>query len=274
MRRVTEPTDAHDHEGSRRHRLADGAEDELVREEPLVLSVHGQELLTMRTPGRDLDLALGFLLGEGILDARHRVASMRFVPGDPDRNTTDAVSVELQDPPSQEVRGRLSRTHEIRSSCGVCGIADADSILDSFPPLPPGAPRISSERVHALLTALRERQPLFARTGGCHGAILALADGTIVGTGEDVGRHNALDKAIGQAANAGVDFSRCIAVVSGRMGYDLAVKCLRVRIPVLVSVSAPSSLAFQLCESAGATLIGFARDAGFRVYTDQGRLAP
>ena len=151
-------------------------------------------------------------------------------------------------------------------------IADPDAILDSFPPLPPGTPRISGARVHALLAALRERQPLFARTGGCHGAILALPDGTVVGSGEDVGRHNALDKAIGQAAGAGVDFSRCIAVVSGRLGYDLAVKCLRIRVPALVSVSAPSSLAFQLCEAAGATLLGFARDSGFRVYTDQGRL--
>jgi len=272
MERVNDPSHSQDQDGSRRHRLADGSDDELVREEPLVLSLHGQELLTMRTPGRDLDLALGFLLGEGIVDAKDRVASLRLIEGDPARNTLDEVAVELREAPTAEVRGRLSRTHEIRSSCGVCGIADADSILDSFPPLPTGTPRIAGERVHALLRALRERQPLFARTGGCHGAILALGDGTVVGSGEDVGRHNALDKAIGQAAHSDIDFSRCIAVVSGRLGYDLAVKCLRARIPVLISVSAPSSLAFQLCEAAGATLIGFARDTGFRVYTDQGRL--
>ena len=86
------------------------------------------------------------------------------------------------------------------------------------------------------------------------------------------GEDRAGQGAVGQAAGAGVDFSRCIAVVSGRLGYDLAVKCLRIRVPALVSVSAPSSLAFQLCEAAGATLLGFARESGFRVYTDQGRL--
>lgn len=272
MLRVNDPSDELAHDGSRRHRLADGSEDDLVREEPLVLSLHGQELLTMRTPGRDLDLALGFLLGEGIVDSKERVASMRAIRGDASRKTLDEVRVELREAPSAEVRGKLSRTHEIRSSCGVCGIADPDAILDSFPPLPPGTPRIARASVQTLLRALRERQPLFARTGGCHGAILALSDGTVVGSGEDVGRHNALDKAIGQAAGSDVDFTRCIAVVSGRLGYDLAVKCLRMRVPALVSVSAPSSLAFQLCEAAGATLLGFARESGFRVYTDQGRL--
>ncbi|MCA8948386.1 MAG: formate dehydrogenase accessory sulfurtransferase FdhD, partial [Planctomycetes bacterium] len=167
---------------------------------------------------------------------------------------------------------RLERTHEIRSSCGVCGVADAAAILEGTPPLLPGVPRVARALVSRLVAGLRARQPLFDATGGCHGALVATADGNVVGAGEDVGRHNALDKAIGAAAVAGADLSRAIAVLSGRAGFDLVVKCLRVRIPIVVSISAPSALAFDLCATAGATLIGFARGERFEVYVGAGRL--
>lgn len=259
--------------GARSHRLSGGDDDFLVREEPLLLRIHDQQLLTMRTPGQDHDLALGFLLGEGIVEDRAGVRRTTFVQGDAAAARTDELHVELVRPPDATVRGRLARTHEIRSSCGVCGMADPEALLDDLRPLLQGIPRLPRSRIPLLVQALQRHQPLFARTGGCHGAVLTDAHGAVLGHGEDVGRHNALDKAIGMAARGGHDLTRAIAVLSGRAGYDLAIKCLRVRIPILVSVSAPSSLAFELCHAAGATLVGFARGDQSRVYCDSGRLS-
>jgi FdhD protein len=258
--------------GAARRRRAGGSDDLLVREEPLLLVVHDQQLLTMRTPGRDEDLALGFLLGEGIVADAAAVAAMELRPGDADCQRVDELHVTLARAPDTRVKARLARTHEIRASCGVCGLADPDTMLEGTPPLLPGVPRLPRERLTALVAELQRRQELFAATGGCHGALVATADGPVFGMAEDVGRHNALDKAIGQAARAGVDFTQCIAVLSGRAGYDLVVKCLRVRLPVVVSVSAPSSLAYDLCAAAGATLVGFARGERLQVYCGAERL--
>jgi FdhD protein len=258
--------------GAARRTLADGRSDALVREEPLLLVVHGQQLLTMRTPGRDVDLAIGFLLGEGIAARAGDVATVELRAADAAAQTTDEVHVTLRTPPDAAGRARLTRTHEIRSSCGVCGVADAHTIVEAMPPLLPGVPRVARGLVPQLVATLAQHQQLFAATGGCHGALVADAGGNVLGSGEDVGRHNALDKAIGQAASARADLTRAIAVLSGRAGYDLVVKCLRVRIPVLVSVSAPSALAFDLCHAAGASLIGFARGDHFTVYCGAERL--
>lgn len=261
-------------DGAARRRLASGRDDLLVREEPLLLVVHGQQLLTMRTPGRDADLALGFLLGEGIVTAAADVQAMRAVPGDAEAQRADELQVTLRAEPDALTRSRLARTHEIRSSCGACGLADAQTILEATPALLPGVPRVATARIRELVDALRARQSLFAATGGCHGALVAAPDGTVLGFGEDVGRHNALDKAIGQAARAGHDLPHAIAVLSGRAGFDLVVKCLRVRLPIVVSVSAPSALAFDLCQAAGATLVGFARGDRHEVYCGGERLVP
>jgi len=260
-------------QGAARRLLANGREDALVREEPLLLVIAGQQLLTMRTPGRDEDLALGFVLGEGIVGSPDEVRGTTQVPAaDPSRDV-DELRVDLAAAPAGAAKARLARTHELRSSCGVCGVTDPAGILESTPPLLPGVPRVAANRIPELVAELQRRQVLFAATGGCHGALVANADGAVVGFGEDVGRHNALDKAIGQAARTGADLSRSVAVLSGRAGYDLVVKCLRVRLPIVVSVSAPSSLAFDLCAAAGATLLGFARDGRFVTYCGAERLA-
>ena len=257
-----------------RRTLSSGRDDLLVREEPLLLVVHGQQLLTMRTPGRDEDLAVGFLLGEGIVAHAADVAAMQNQPATSEPPQPDALQITLRQAPDALAKSRLARTHEIRSSCGICGVADPATILDGTPPLLPGVPKFPAARIAALVAALRARQELFDATGGCHGALLAAADGTVLGCGEDVGRHNALDKAIGEAARAGRDLTAAIAVLSGRAGFDLVVKCLRVRIPIVVSVSAPSALAFDLCSAAGATLVGFARDDRHTVYCGTERLLP
>ncbi|MCR9243432.1 MAG: formate dehydrogenase accessory sulfurtransferase FdhD [bacterium] len=252
--------------------LANGRSDLLVREEPLLLVIDGQQLLTMRTPGADEKLARGFLLGEGIVDSLDDVASIEFLPGDQEARRTDELQVTLNRAPGTLASARLARTHELRSSCGVCGIADPGTILDDTPPLLPGVPRIPRATLQQLVTALADRQELFTRTGGSHAALVATGDGAIHGHGEDVGRHNALDKAIGSAAEHGIDLARGIAVLSGRTGYDLVIKCLRVQLPIIVSVSAPSALAFDLCENAGATLIGFARGERLEIYCGAGRV--
>ena len=183
----------------------------------------------------------------------------------------DTINLHVKATP-ERLRGRLTRTHEIRSSCGVCGLANPEELLEELPPLLPGVPRLGRAQVHQLLDRFQARQEHFAWTGSCHGAAIFGPDGSIWGQGEDVGRHNALDKAIGAAARAGHDLAHGTATLSGRAGYDLVIKCLRVRIPIVLSVSAPSALSFDLCKAAGATLIGFVRPGRMKVYCDTGRL--
>ncbi len=259
--------------GAVRRTLADGDEDRLVREEPLLFHVHGRQLLTMRTPGRDADLAVGFLLGEGVARDVTDVVEVKEAPGDPVARTPDAVHVVLRDPKQALAGGRLSRTHEIRSSCGLCGLGDADELLEELPPLLPGVPRLDRGAIEARRERFEREQPLFAATGACHAAAVFGPDGAIWGRGEDVGRHNALDKAIGEAARAGRELAQGTAMLSGRAGFDLVLKCLRVRLPVILSVSAASALSFDACRAAGATLVGFVRAGRMKVYWDEGRLS-
>ncbi|MCA8941590.1 MAG: formate dehydrogenase accessory sulfurtransferase FdhD [Planctomycetes bacterium] len=259
-------------EGAIERRLSAGA-DWLVREEPLLIQVRDQSVLTMRTPGHDEDLAIGFLLAEGVLADVADVTSIDSTPGNADALEPDTVRVGLAKAPAARVAGRLTRTHEIRSSCGICGLVSADELLDDTLPLLSGVPRIDRAEIPGLLAKFHAGQVLFRRTGACHAAAVCTAEGTILGFGEDVGRHNALDKAIGQAARGGHDLDHAICLLSGRAGFDLVLKCLRVRIGFVISVSAASALSFDLCASAGATLIGFARGDDFKVYCDSGRLA-
>jgi len=256
--------------GAARRALAGGRDDLLVEEAPLLLDVHGQTLLTMRTPGRDADLARGFLLAEGVIEHPDDVEALHCAPADGDRPAS--ARVRLRAAPAGLAKARLTRTHEVRSSCGACGATDPHALLADTPALLPGVPKVPAVALAALTAELEARQQLFAVTGGSHGALLADAGGAVVAEAEDVGRHNALDKAIGAAAHAGVALHRCVAVLSGRAGFDLVVKCLRVRVAVIVSVSAPSALAFDLCEAAGATLVGFARGDRHRVYCGAERL--
>jgi FdhD protein len=255
-----------------RRELADRTTDELIREEPLLLDVGGQQVLTMRTPGDDEALARGFLLSEGVIEADAQVRRVRFVPGDPAARSADTMLVDV-DLPAEQLRGRLTRTHEIRSSCGVCGLASVEALLDELKPALPGVPKVSLRELREWRDRFVAGQRAFAKTGGCHGAALFAPDGSLLGEGEDVGRHNALDKAIGHAAAAGADLTRASAFLSGRAGFDLVLKCLRLRIPIVVSLSAASAASFDLCKGAGATLVGFLRAAGGKVYCDGGRLS-
>ncbi len=258
--------------GTSHRQLADGREDLLIDEAPLLIDVHGQQLMTMRTPGRDAELAAGFMLGEGIIASAADIISITCKDGNPAKSIADSAYIKLSQEPRGLAKARLARTHEIRSSCGACGIADPQALIDDSPGLLPGVPRVKPSILTKLVAQLSDRQQLFSLTGGCHAAMLADSSGNVLASAEDVGRHNALDKAIGEAANKGVDLSSTIAVLSGRMGFDLAVKCLRVRISVMASVSAPSALAFDLCHAAGATLLGFVRGERHQVYCGADRL--
>lgn len=251
-------------------------EDWVVREEPLLIEVEGESVLTMRTPGADEDLAVGFLLGEGVIGSLAEVRSVESHPasGEAPRAAADVVRVSLEEPArARGVSGRLARTHELRASCGLCGRASAEGLVAGVAALEAARPRVALAALEGMRRALEERQEVFRRTGGCHGAALFSASGELWAAAEDVGRHNALDKAIGRAAREGRDLREAVALLSGRGGFELVLKALRVGVAVVASVSAASSLAVEIADEAGATLVGFVRAAQApRVYTDEGRL--
>ena len=249
-----------------------------MREEPLLIEVDGQSVLTMRTPGHDQELALGFLLAEGILTSREQVARVELAPRG-GQAAVDVARVELRPGAAlpAPARERLTRAHAVRPSCGLCGLASAEGLTRDLGALTPGAPRVTLAALLRMAERMRAEQPVFAATGGAHAAALFPADDPEQPwlVREDVGRHNALDKALGGALLQGRDLSRAVAILSGRGGYELVLKALRLGVPVVASVGAPTSLAVELAEEQGLTLIGFLRGAeGARVYTDEGRICP
>lgn len=258
----------------------DGAsrDDDVVVEEPLEIRVGGDTLaITMRTPGEDEALALGFLWSEGILRSRGDVASVAHCgrTGDAARgNTIDVVLapgvktvLDDVDAPLLARRGTITT-----SACGVCGRRSIDDLLAKFEPLT-GGPRVHGDVVVAALDEMRRRQSVFARTGGSHAASLLTAQGAHVATSEDIGRHNAVDKVIGARLRAG-ELPLCdhVLAVSGRASFEIVQKAIAARIPIVAAVSAASSLAIELAERANLTLLGFARGGAATVYTGHERV--
>jgi FdhD protein len=237
----------------------DGGEDVVAVEEPLEIRVDGVPLVvTMRTPGHDEELALGFLYGEGLIDAPHHSGP-----------TVDfaANTVEVAGPLARDPGERRFYT---TSSCGVCGKGALEEVAVHSPPLPPG-PTVA----RSLLAALPDRleQPAFERTGGMHATGLFDDAGTLLLVREDVGRHNAMDKVIGRAVLDGmVPLGERILCVSGRLSFELVQKAAVAGAPVLVGVGAPSSLAVSLAEERGMTLCGFARRGRGNLYTHPERV--
>ena len=237
----------------------DGVEDVVAVEEPLEIRVDGEALaVTMRTPGHDEELALGFLHGEGLIDGPRQAGL-----------TEDFANNIV------EVRGPLTRDPTSRrfyttSSCGVCGKGALEEVAVHSAPLPPG-PTIARALAAQLPAGLD--QPTFRSTGGLHATGLFEADGTLVFTREDVGRHNAMDKVIGRALLDGlVPLGERILCVSGRLSFELVQKAAVAGAPILIGVSAPSSLAISLAEDRGLTLCGFARGSRINVYTHPQRI--
>jgi formate dehydrogenase accessory protein FdhD len=247
---------------------AEARADLLAVEEPLEIRVGGEPLaVTMRTPGDDIDLAAGFLVGEGVIAAPPDVTSIKMC----DVNVADvalAAGVTLSG-------AGLRRTFLTSSACGVCG---KDSIaalrVRASYDVSADPVRVSPGVLAGLPGRLRDAQRVFASTGGLHAAGLFTADGTLLALREDVGRHNAVDKIVGWALREGrLPLAGCVLLVSGRASFELVQKALIAGVPVLAAVSAPSSLAAELAEESGMTLIGFLRGDSMNVYSSAVRLA-
>lgn len=251
--------------------------DTVAAEEPLEIRVAGAPLaVTMRTPGDDFDLVHGFLQTEGVIAAADDVAGLRYCDSvDAEgRNTYNVVDVDLAPGVELPVTG-VDRNFYTTSSCGVCGKASIDAIRTrSRYDLAADRARVPLEALLALPQRLRGEQQVFDRTGGLHAAGLFSADGELVALREDVGRHNAVDKVVGDAVRAGrLPLAGHVLMVSGRASFELTQKAAMAGIPMLAAVSAPSSLAVELAREVGLTLVGFLRGDGCNVYTCQERVA-
>ncbi|MFL6126198.1 formate dehydrogenase accessory sulfurtransferase FdhD [Actinophytocola sp.] len=257
----------------------DGAkrrQEALAAEEPLELRVAGKALaVTMRTPGHDVELAHGFLLTEGVIGAAADVSTARYCDSvdDQGRNTYNVLDLALApgvEPPDTGVERNFYTT----SSCGVCGKAalDAVKLKTRFPPATDDC-RVTPETLVTFPDLLRERQRVFESTGGLHAAGVFTVDGEPLVVREDVGRHNAVDKVTGWALLDGrIPLAGSVLMVSGRASFELVQKAAMAGIPVLAAVSAPSSLAVELAEEQGITLIGFLRGTSMNVYTHAERV--
>ena len=229
--------------------------------------------VTMRTPGDDFELAAGFLFTEGIVSGRRDIERIEYTPEGKKDQEDNVVTVSLRPGVVLDAK-RLLRNFYTTSSCGVCGKASLDAVRVVVPgKLKPGRPMISPAIVDRLPDRLRESQTLFAGTGGIHAAGLFTPEGTLVSIREDVGRHNAVDKLIGERFLSGsVPLDGFLMQVSGRGGFEIVQKALVAGIPVVSCVGAPSSLAVDLAREFDMTLLGFVREGRFNVYADSGRL--
>ena len=254
--------------------LGAAAPDEIVQEEPLEIRAAGETLaVTMRTPGADRELAVGFLLAEGVIASRDDIGSVAHC-GRPDQegfgNTIDVrpgagVSLDI-DRLSATRRGTLTT-----SACGVCGRRSVDDVLERCVPLPAGA-IVGAQTIIAAVEGLRGRQPNFARTGGVHAAALLSAGGEVLASFEDIGRHNAVDKVVGALLLADRLREAALLVVSGRASFEVVQKAGAAKVPIIGSVSAASSLAVDLAIATNIALCGFVRGGAMTVYSHAERI--
>ncbi|WP_439427057.1 formate dehydrogenase accessory sulfurtransferase FdhD [Micromonospora sp. LA-10] len=255
-------------------------QDTLAAEEPLEIRVGAAGpgrrrplAVTMRTPGDDLDLAIGFLLTEGLIRSAEDVHTAQLCAGTETPNTYNVVDVVLT-PGVPEPVTDPSRNFYTTSSCGVCGKASIESVRTRSRFAVQDDPlTVTAELLAALPDRLRAAQRTFDRTGGLHAAGLFTADGEMVVLREDVGRHNAVDKVIGWATREGrLPLAGHVLLVSGRASFELTQKAWMAGVPLLAAVSAPSTLAVELAEEAGMTLVGFLRGPTMNVYTGAARI--
>jgi len=248
-------------------------QDYLVGEEPLQIRVGKFPLtVTMRTPGHDLELAAGFLFTEGLIRLREQIRSLEQSAGDGERDRGNVVQVELEGEAALNLE-QTQRNFFAASSCGICGKATIEQVrVRGIEPPNPNL-RLDPQVLCRLPESLREAQAIFGRTGGLHAAGLFDTRGEMAALREDVGRHNAVDKVVGWALLAGkLPLSENVLMVSGRGGFEIIQKACVAGIPVVASVSAPSSLAVQLARELRLTLVGFLRGKRFIVYAGEERL--
>ncbi|MFM9372264.1 formate dehydrogenase accessory sulfurtransferase FdhD [Streptomyces sp. Da 82-17] len=250
--------------------------DTLTVEEPMELRVAGRPLtITMRTPGHDFDLAAGFLVGEGVVRRAEDVAGIRYCAGatTDSGNTYNIVDVALA-PGVAAPDASLERNFYTTSSCGLCGKASLDAVRTQTTwPVADDPLRISASTLSTLPEQLRAAQRVFDSTGGLHAAALFTSDGELICLREDVGRHNAVDKVVGHALREGrLPLRDTVLMVSGRASFELVQKAVTAGVPILAAVSAPSSLAVDLAQDAGLTLVGFLRGTSMNVYAGAERV--
>jgi FdhD protein len=249
--------------------------DRVVAEEPLEIRAAGPHedpvavAVTMRTPGDEDELAVGFLRTEGLIEGPE-VRGVRYADPTTHSAPDDTVIVQLDRPFDTS---KVAERHFVATaSCGICGKASIDEVALRVERIPPG-PVVSRDVILALPDRLRAAQRAFEATGGLHAAGLFTPDGTLVAIREDVGRHNALDKLVGsQVLARAMPLNERILMVSGRVSFEIVQKAAVAGIPILCAVSAPSSLAIETADRLGVTLVGFLRGDGFNVYAHDGRV--
>jgi FdhD protein len=243
--------------------------DELAQEEPLEIRVRGRAVsVTMRTPGHDDELAIGFLLTEGLISGAADVLRIEACDRNEDGNLLNValapeVHVDFE---------KLTRHVFASSSCGLCGKATIDAVRGTFPEIESDA-TIDAEILLKLTSTMRSSQATFDRTGGLHAAALFDLAGNMLVLREDVGRHNAVDKVLGFALrNCLLPLDHNVLVVSGRSSFEIMQKALAGRLPIIAAVSAPSSLAVQFAQENRQTLVGFLRDRRMNIYSESQRI--
>jgi FdhD protein len=250
--------------------------DRLATEEPMEIRVHGPGeapaplVVTMRTPGNDFELAAGFCLTEGVVTDPAEIASVAYCLGSEGEQFFNIVTVALRRPVVATLRERRFVSN---ASCGLCGKTALDDVEVRCSPVADG-PVIAASTVYALPDRLATSQAVFEMTGGLHAAAAFTADGELVAVREDIGRHNALDKLVGEAVlRRRLPLSDTVLLVSGRLSFELVQKAAVAGIPILCAVSAPSSLAVKTAQRFGQTLVGFVRDDRANVYTHPERIS-
>lgn len=248
------------------------ARDRAAAEEPLEVRLYGEPFaVIMRTPGADPELATGFLFAEGVIRSASEIETVHHQPDRGRPDVRNVIDMKLGGGAASDLLARRRRI-ATSSSCGLCGRTTIESLRAEAPRIdvPLGLDRAL---VRTLPDRLRDRQVIFDDTGGLHAAGLFDADGALQDSAEDVGRHNAVDKVIGRALLAGrLPLASSVLFVSGRTSFEIVQKGFLAGIPVIGAVSAPSSLAIELAEEAGITLLGFVRGDSFNVYTHEARI--
>ena len=253
--------------------LFQSVEDSLSREEPLEIRVKGESVaVTMRTPGHDDELALGFLLSEGVIAGSSDVIEIAPCQKGESALHGNVLNVFLA-PKAVIDLDKLRRNVYASSSCGLCGKASIESVHVHFPPLVKREPFVAAEKLLQLPAMLRVRQETFEKTGGLHAAGLFDFNGRLLTLREDVGRHNAVDKVLGRSMLDGnLPLEDSVLMVSGRASFEILQKALAGRVPVVCAISAPSSLAVEFARESGQTLVGFLRGSTFNVYSHPERI--
>ena len=244
------------------------ARDRLAVEEPLELRVAGRPVgVTMRTPGNDVELAIGYCISERLVARPDNVEAVRFCAPEGQAQEFNVLTVDLR-PGVPVPDPSLDRLAVTSSSCGVCGKASIEAVTAGCPTVATDGLAVPSRVLAAIPERVREAQRVFEQTGGLHAAAVCDTEGGVLCVREDVGRHNAVDKVIGWAATEGrLPLTGRVLFVSGRCSFEVVQKAAVAGVPLIAAVSAPSSLAVELAEQTGMTLVGFLRGDTMNVYT-------